>query len=101
MKFYYYLFLFLLFSCNAEKDYDTFENKLKNLLKSHKGTFAIALKNMDDGKSILINENEVLQWCYIQKNLNKFPSNESLFRLKAIRLKGLTLCIHLRCLYLR
>ena len=59
MKFYYYLFLFLLFSCNAEKDYDTFENKLKNLLKSHKGTFAIALKNMDDGKSILINENEV------------------------------------------
>ncbi len=59
MKFYYYLFLFLLFSCNAEKDYDAFENKLKNLLKSHKGTFAIALKNMDDGKSILINENEV------------------------------------------
>ena len=59
MKFYYYLFLFLLFSCNAEKDYDTFENKLKNLLKSHKGTFAIALKNMDDGKSVLINENEV------------------------------------------
>ena len=59
MKFYYYLFLFLLFSCNAEKDYDAFENKLKNLLKSHKGTFAIALKNMCDGKSILINENEV------------------------------------------
>ena len=59
MKFYYYLFLFLLFSCNAEKDYDAFENKLKNLLKSYKGTFAIALKNMDDGKSILINENEV------------------------------------------
>tara|TARA_B100000925_G_scaffold230506_1_gene179062 strand:+ start:1062 stop:1937 length:876 start_codon:yes stop_codon:yes gene_type:complete len=59
LKFYYYLFLFLLFSCNAEKDYDAFENKLKNLLKSHKGTFAIALKNMDDGKSILINENEV------------------------------------------
>lgn len=59
MKFYYYLFLFLLFSCNAGKDYDAFENKLKNLLKSHKGTFAIALKNMDDGKSILINENEV------------------------------------------
>ena len=59
MKFYYYLFLFLLFSCNAEKDYDAFENKLKNLLKSHKGTFAIALKNMSDGKSILINENEV------------------------------------------
>ena len=59
MKFYYYLFLFLLFSCNAEKDYDAFENKLKNLLKSRKGTFAIALKNMDDGKSILINENEV------------------------------------------
>lgn len=59
MKFYYYLFLFLLFSCNAEKDYDAFENKLKNLLKSHKGTFAIALKNMNDGKSVLINENEV------------------------------------------
>ena len=59
MKFYYYLFFFLLISCYAEKDYDAFENKLKNLLKSHKGTFAIALKNMDDGKSILINENEV------------------------------------------
>ena len=59
MKFYYYLFLFLLFSCNAGKDYDAFENKLKNLLKSHKGTFAIAIKNMNDGKSILINENEV------------------------------------------
>ena len=59
MKFYYYLFLFLLFSCNADKDYDAFENKLKNLLKSHKGTFAIALKNMNDGKSVLINENEV------------------------------------------
>ena len=29
MKFYYNLFLFLLFSCNAEKDYDTFENRLK------------------------------------------------------------------------
>tara|TARA_S200000501_G_scaffold378850_1_gene444189 strand:- start:3627 stop:4502 length:876 start_codon:yes stop_codon:yes gene_type:complete len=58
LKFYYSLFLFLLFSCYAEKDYDAFENKLKNLLKSHKGTFAIALKNMDDGKSILINENE-------------------------------------------
>ena len=59
MKFYYYLSLFLLFSCNTDKDYDAFENKLKNLLKSHKGTFAIALKNMNDGKSVLINENEV------------------------------------------
>ena len=56
MKFYYYLFLFLLFSCNAEKDYDSFENKLKNLLKSHNGTFAIALKNIlkkiEQGKDI-------------------------------------------------
>ena len=43
MKFYYYLFLFLLFSCNADKDYDAFENKLK---KSSVELFHEALENI-------------------------------------------------------
>ena len=56
---YIYIILFLLFSCGRGDDYDNLENKITNLLKSHKGTFAVALKNLDDGNTILINENEI------------------------------------------
>ena len=56
---YIYIITFLLFSCGRGDDYDNLENKITNLLKSHEGTFAVALKNLDDGNTILINENEI------------------------------------------
>ena len=49
----------ILFSCGRGDDYDNLKNKITNLLKSHKGTFAVALKNLEDGNTILINENEI------------------------------------------
>tara|TARA_B100001057_G_scaffold162667_1_gene163312 strand:- start:145 stop:1074 length:930 start_codon:yes stop_codon:yes gene_type:complete len=56
---YIFIIPFLLFSCGRGDDYDNLENKITNLLKSHKGSFAVALKNLDDGNTILINENEI------------------------------------------
>ena len=56
---YIYLIPFILFSCEWFNDFDILENKISNLIKSHKGTFALALKSLDDGNTILINENEI------------------------------------------
>jgi|TARA_B100001063_G_C16774092_1_gene563804 beta-lactamase class A len=56
---YIFIIPFLLFSCGRGDDYNNLENKITNLLKSHKGSFAVALKNLDDGNTILINENEI------------------------------------------
>lgn len=56
---YIYLIPFILFSCDRFNDFDILENKISNLIKSHKGTFAVALKSLDDGNTILINENEI------------------------------------------
>lgn len=56
---YIYLIPFILFSCERFNDFDILENKISNLIKSHKGTFAVALKSLDDGNTILINENEI------------------------------------------
>jgi beta-lactamase class A len=56
---YIFILPFLLFSCGRGDDYNNLENKITNLLKSHKGSFAVALKNLDDGNTILINENEI------------------------------------------
>tara|TARA_X000000368_G_scaffold368191_1_gene316003 strand:- start:872 stop:1693 length:822 start_codon:yes stop_codon:yes gene_type:complete len=39
-------------------DYASLENNIKEIIKSEKGKFAIAFKNLEDGKEILINENE-------------------------------------------
>ncbi len=57
------IFLFLsftsfLFSCKQEVDYDDLEQRILTLLQSEKGEFAVAFKNLSDGKTILINENE-------------------------------------------
>ena len=49
--------LFVLVSCNTI-DYASLENRITELLNSQKGDFAIAFKNLSDGKTILINENE-------------------------------------------
>ena len=56
---YIYLIPFILFSCEWFNDFDILKNKISNLIKSHKGTFAVALKSLDDGNTILINENEI------------------------------------------
>ena len=49
--------LFVLVSCNST-DYASLENRITELLSSQKGNFAVAFKNLEDGKTILINENE-------------------------------------------
>ena len=64
---YIFIIPFLLFSCGRGDDYDNLENKITNLLKSHKGSFAVALKNLDDGNTILINENEIFHASTIVK----------------------------------
>ena len=53
-----YGLILLLFSCNQSVDYASLENNIKEIIKSEKGKFAIAFKNLEDGKEILINENE-------------------------------------------
>ena len=53
-----YLIIFIThFSCKSSLNYTLLENKIIELLKSEKGDFAIAFKNLSDGKTILINEN--------------------------------------------
>jgi len=39
-------------------NYTSLQNNIENIIKSEKGKFGIAFKNLDDGKEILINENE-------------------------------------------
>ena len=46
------------FSCTYNNGNDSLDIKIKKMLKSQEGTFAVAFKNLDDGSEILINENE-------------------------------------------
>ena len=50
--------IFFFFSCTYNNGNDSLDIKIKKMLESHKGTFAVAFKNLDDGSEILINENE-------------------------------------------
>ena len=53
------LFILLtLSSCKYSHDYKSLEKKINTFLKSSEGEFAILFKNLSDGKTILINENE-------------------------------------------
>ena len=53
-----YGLILLLFSCNQSVDYASLENNIKEIIKSEKGKFAVAFKNLEDGQVILINELE-------------------------------------------
>ena len=50
--------LLTLSSCKYSHDYKSLEKKINTFLKSSEGEFAIVFKNLFDGKTILINENE-------------------------------------------
>ena len=50
--------LLTLYSCKYSHDYKSLEKKINTFLKSSEGEFAIVFKNLSDGKTILINENE-------------------------------------------
>jgi len=50
--------IFFFFSCTYNNGNDSLDIKIKKMLESQKGTFAVAFKNLDDGSKILINENE-------------------------------------------
>ena len=49
----------LLGSCDKKIDYNTLEKKIISKFNDETGNFALAFKNLDDGKEILINENEI------------------------------------------
>ena len=53
-----YGLILLLFSCNESVDYPSLQNNIEKIIKSEKGKFAIAFKNLEDGQAILINEME-------------------------------------------
>ena len=54
------LFLIItIFSCEEKNKYISLEIKIRELLESQNGTFAIAFKNLEDGNEILINEDEI------------------------------------------
>jgi len=53
-----YGLILLLFSCNESVDYPSLQNNIEKIIKSEKGKFAIAFKNLEDGQLILINEME-------------------------------------------
>lgn len=54
------LFLIItIFSCEEKNKYSSLEIKVRELLESQNGTFAIAFKNLEDGNEILINEDEI------------------------------------------
>ena len=57
-KFHILFFLLTLSSCQYSQDYISLEKKINTYIKSSKGEFAIVFKNLSDGKTILINENE-------------------------------------------
>tara|TARA_B100001057_G_scaffold273444_1_gene273789 strand:+ start:11429 stop:12313 length:885 start_codon:yes stop_codon:yes gene_type:complete len=57
-KFLFLFFLLTLSSCKFSNDYKSLEKKINTYLKSSEGKFAIVFKNLSDGKTILINENE-------------------------------------------
>ena len=49
----------LLGSCDKKIDYNTLEKKIISKFNNETGNFALAFKNLNDGKEILINENEI------------------------------------------
>ena len=49
----------LLGSCDKKIDYNTLEKKIISKFNNETGNFALAFKNLGDGKEILINENEI------------------------------------------
>ena len=54
------LFLIItIFSCEEKNKYISLGIKVRELLESQNGTFAIAFKNLEDGNEILINEDEI------------------------------------------
>ncbi|MFL3001087.1 MAG: serine hydrolase [Cytophagales bacterium] len=53
-----YGLILLLFSCNNSVNYTSLKNNIEKIIKSEKGKFAIAFKNLEDGQVILINEME-------------------------------------------
>ena len=53
-----YGLILLLFSCNDSVNYTSLQNNIEKIIKSEKGNFALAFKNLEDGRTILINENE-------------------------------------------
>ena len=53
-----YGLILLLFSCNESVDYPSLQNNIEKIIKSEKGKFAVAFKNLEDGQVILINELE-------------------------------------------
>lgn len=53
-----YGLILLLFSCNESVDYPSLQNNIEKIIKSEKGKFAVAFKNLEDGQLILINELE-------------------------------------------
>jgi len=46
-------------SCDKKIDYNILEKKIISKFNNETGNFALAFKNLDDGKEILINENEI------------------------------------------
>ena len=46
-------------SCDKKIDYNILEKKIVSKFNDEIGNFALAFKNLDDGKEILINENEI------------------------------------------
>ena len=46
-------------SCNKKINYNILEKKIVSKFNDETGNFALAFKNLDDGKEILINENEI------------------------------------------
>jgi len=46
-------------SCDKKIDYNMLEKKIVSEFNDETGNFALAFKNLDDGKEILINENEI------------------------------------------
>ena len=53
------ILIITIFSCEEKKKYSSLEIKVRELLESQNGTFAIAFKNLEDGNEILINEDEI------------------------------------------
>ena len=53
------ILIITIFSCEEKNKYSSLEIKVRELLESLNGTFAIAFKNLEDGNEILINEDEI------------------------------------------
>ena len=53
------ILIITIFSCEEKNKYSSLEIKVRELLESQNGTFAIAFKNLEVGNEILINEDEI------------------------------------------